>query len=189
MRCSTTAGNGKGCGSLPSQSLNDATRSARFLTFASVLCGRLSQRRKIGYVGPRGKSRIDQTGMPMTAPKTASPMTASPMTASPMTASPMTASRLATLNRNLLTLLIAVSLSATAAFAQGGRPQRQAQAPGEQQQQQAPGQSVLRLLPPDAVSEHSIETAWGKVDYTATAGTLSLFDQSGERAAAVFYTA
>jgi len=107
----------------------------------------------------------------------------------PKTASPMTASRLATLNRNLLTLLIAVSLSATAAFAQGGRPQRQAQAPGEQQQQQAPGQSVLRLLPPDAVSEHSIETAWGKVDYTATAGTLSLFDQSGERAAAVFYTA
>src|SRR5215470_13438330 len=179
MRCSTTAGNGKSCGSVPSQSHNDATRSARFLTFASVLCGRLSQRRKIGYVGPRGKSRIDQTGMPMTAPKTASPMTASPMTAS----------RLATLNRNLLTLLIAVSLSATAAFAQGGRPQRQAQAPGEQQQQQAPGQSVLRLLPPDAVSEHSIETAWGKVDYTATAGTLSLFDQSGERAAAVFYTA
>src|SRR5215467_12938192 len=169
MRCSTTAGNGKSCGSVPSQSHNDAIRSARFLTFASVLCGRLSQRRKIGYVGPRGKSRIDQTGMPMTAPKTASP--------------------LAMLSRNLLTLLIAVSLSATAAFAQGGRPQRQAQAPGEQQQQQAPGQSVLRLLPPDAVSEHSIETAWGKVDYTATAGTLSLFDQSGERAAAVFYTA
>src|SRR5215467_4808523 len=121
MRCSTTAGNGKSCGSAPSQSHNDATRSARFLTFASALCRRLSQRRKIGYVGPRGKSRIDQTGMPMTAPIT----------------TPMTASRLATFNRNLLTLLIAVSLSATAAFAafaQGGRPQRQAQAQGEQQQ-------------------------------------------------------
>src|SRR5215475_14498524 len=97
----------------------------------------------------------------------------------------MTASRLTTLNRNLLALLIAVALSATAAFAQN-RPQRQAQAPGEQQQNQqqqaAPGQSVLRLLPPDAVSQHTIETARGKVDYTATAGTLSLFDQSGERA-------
>src|SRR5262249_57092931 len=103
----------------------------------------------------------------------------------------MTASRLITLHRNLLALLIAFAIGTGAAFAQG-RPQRQAQAPGEQQQQQqpaAPGQSVLRLLPPDAVSQHTIETAWGKVDYTATAGTLSLFDQSGERAAAVFYTA
>src|SRR5207244_6779255 len=36
---------------------------------------------------------------------------------------------------------------------------------------------------------HSIETAWGKVDYSATAGTLSLIDQSGERIAAIFYTA
>ena len=59
----------------------------------------------------------------------------------------------------------------------------------QQQQQPAPGQSVLRLLPPDAVTQHSIETAWGKLDYTATAGTLSLFDQSGERSAAIFYTA
>jgi len=103
----------------------------------------------------------------------------------------ITASRLTKLHRSLLALLIAVS--ATAAFAQG-RPQRQAQAPGEQQQQSqqqqgAPGQSVLRLLPADAVSQHTIDTAWGKVEYTATAGTLSLFDQSGERAAAVFYTA
>src|SRR5215471_4682369 len=122
MRCSTTAGNGPSCGSVPSQSHNKAIRSARFLTFASALCRRLSQRRKIGYVAPRGKSRIDQTGMPMTAPIT----------------TPMTASRLATFNRNLLTLLIAVSLSATAAFAAfaQGRPQRQAQAQGEQQQQQ-----------------------------------------------------
>ena len=29
----------------------------------------------------------------------------------------------------------------------------------------------------------------GKLAYTATAGTLSLFDQSGERSAAIFYTA
>jgi len=102
----------------------------------------------------------------------------------------MTASRLVTLQRNLLALLIAIAIGTTGAFAQG-RPQRQAQGPGEapQQQQQAPGQSVLRLLPPDSVTQHSIETAWGKVDYSATAGTLSLIDQSGERIAAIFYTA
>src|SRR6266568_4164017 len=102
----------------------------------------------------------------------------------------MTASRLITLHRNLLALLIAFAIGTGAAFAQG-RPQRQAQGPGEtpQQQQQAPGQSVLRLLPPDAVTQHSVETAWGKVDYSATAGTLSLIDQSGERIAAIFYTA
>ena len=29
----------------------------------------------------------------------------------------------------------------------------------------------------------------GKLAYTATAGTFSLFDQSGERSAAIFYTA
>lgn len=97
----------------------------------------------------------------------------------------ITSSFLAKLQRSLLALLIA--FVATAALAQG-RPQRQAQAPSNQSQT-SQDQNVLRLLPPDAVSQHTIETTWGKVDYTATAGTLSLFDQSGERAAAIFYTA
>ena len=47
----------------------------------------------------------------------------------------------------------------------------------------------MRLLPADAVSEHSIDTAQGKLAYTATAGTLAFYDQSGEQSAAVFYTA
>ncbi len=98
----------------------------------------------------------------------------------------MTACVLTKLNRSLLALLIA--FSATAALAQGGRPQRQGPPPTEQRQG-APDQSVLRLLPADSVTEHSIDTPSGKLDYTATAGTLSLFDQTGERAAAVFYTA
>jgi carboxypeptidase C (cathepsin A) len=51
------------------------------------------------------------------------------------------------------------------------------------------GQGVLRLLPPDAVSEKEVTVAGRKLVYTATAGTLSLFDQTGERSAAVFYTA
>jgi carboxypeptidase C (cathepsin A) len=48
---------------------------------------------------------------------------------------------------------------------------------------------VLSLLPADSVTEHTIDLPSGKLAYTATAGTLSLFDQSGERSAAIFYTA
>ncbi len=53
----------------------------------------------------------------------------------------------------------------------------------------APGKGLLRLLPADSVTEHAIDTAAGKLAYTATAGTLAFFDQSGEQSAAVFYTA
>ena len=55
--------------------------------------------------------------------------------------------------------------------------------------QHEPGKGVLRLLPADAVTEHSIDTPHGKLAYTATAGTLPFYDQSGEQSAAVFYTA
>ena len=48
---------------------------------------------------------------------------------------------------------------------------------------------VLALLPPDSVTEHTLEAGDEKLAYTATAGTLSLFDQNGERSAAIFYTA
>lgn len=47
----------------------------------------------------------------------------------------------------------------------------------------------LRLLPADAVTEHVIDTPRGKLAYTATAGTLAFYDQSGDQSAAVFYTA
>lgn len=51
------------------------------------------------------------------------------------------------------------------------------------------GPGVLNLLPPDSVTEHSIDIDSGKLEYTATAGTLPLYDQSGEQSAAIFYTA
>jgi carboxypeptidase C (cathepsin A) len=53
------------------------------------------------------------------------------------------------------------------------------------------GPGVLALLPGDSVTEHSLALpgAGGTLSYTATAGTFSLFDQSGARSAAVFYTA
>ncbi len=59
------------------------------------------------------------------------------------------------------------------------------------QQSHAPrgGPGVLSLLPADSVTEHTLDTPGGKLAYTATAGTFSLFDQSGARSAAVFYTA
>src|SRR5919197_648723 len=114
----------------------------------------------------------------------------------------MTTTLLSKLNRLrawrlLLALLIAGA--ATLASAQE-RPRRRAQPPqqgeqqpgeqrpGEQQPAQARG-GVLRLLPADSVTEHSLDIPGGKLAYTATAGTLSLYDQSGERTAAIYYTA
>jgi carboxypeptidase C (cathepsin A) len=107
-------------------------------------------------------------------------------------------------------LLAFVFVVAAAALAQaqdhpdhggGDRPDRPAEGQGQQQaqpsapahqgeahqEQSAPG--VLALLPGDSVTEHSIDTPSGKLAYTATAGTFSLFNQSGERSAAIFYTA
>lgn len=48
---------------------------------------------------------------------------------------------------------------------------------------------VLALLPADSVTEHTLDLGGEKLSYSATAGTLTLFDQNGERSAAIFYTA
>jgi carboxypeptidase C (cathepsin A) len=103
-----------------------------------------------------------------------------------------------------LSLVMALLLAGTAVVASAQeRPRRQPQTqseqrPGDQRQgEQRQGESresesresVLRLLPADSITEHAIDIPGGKLAYTATAGTLSLFDQSGERSAAIFYTA
>jgi len=54
---------------------------------------------------------------------------------------------------------------------------------------QQPAKGLLQLLPADSVTEHSIDTPQGKLDYTATAGTLAFYDQSGAQSASVYYTA
>jgi carboxypeptidase C (cathepsin A) len=82
-----------------------------------------------------------------------------------------------------LALVTLALVAATPALAQE-RPGR-----GNAQGAAKPDTSVLRLLPPDSVTEHSIQTADGALAYTATAGTLPLYDQSGEKSAAMFYTA
>lgn len=69
-----------------------------------------------------------------------------------------------------------------------------AQEPAKDSQQgrverREPAQNILRLLPADSVTTRSIATAQGKLEYTATAGTLAFYDQSGNQSASVYYTA
>src|SRR5262249_29344299 len=107
-----------------------------------------------------------------------------------MTTPEMTMSKL---TRALLALLVAGA--ATLASAQEAPPPTQhggqrASEPRQGEQRQADArESVLRLLPADSVTEHAVAIPGGTLTYSATAGTLSLFDQSGERSAAVYYTA
>ncbi|WFU01272.1 carboxypeptidase [Rhizobium sp. CB3171] len=75
-------------------------------------------------------------------------------------------------------LALVFSLVSTLAFA----------APPEQGRS-AGGGGILSLLPPDAVSDHVLNADGKNIPYTATAGTLDLFGQDGERTAAIFYTA
>jgi len=86
-----------------------------------------------------------------------------------------------------LGLALAMMLAGIAfAQEQAGKP---AQDQPDRTRQGAAGKGILQLLPADSVTAHSVDTAEGKLAYTATAGTLGFFDQSGERSASVFYTA
>jgi carboxypeptidase C (cathepsin A) len=97
------------------------------------------------------------------------------------------------IRRTLFALM--VSTIATAALAQDhpGRGDDHSNRGGQSQQggpgREQNGPGVLSLLPADAVTEHSVDLPGGKLAYTATAGTFALFDQSGERSAAIFYAA
>ena len=83
-------------------------------------------------------------------------------------------------------LVIALGVGSAAA-----QPEHSEHPPQPQAQHQAPvnGRGLLRLLPADSVTEHSVDTAKGRIAYTATAGTLPFYDQSGEQSAAIFYVA
>jgi carboxypeptidase C (cathepsin A) len=103
------------------------------------------------------------------------------------------------LTRFFLALLIAGASASATAQDRPARPSapnpeqpRSEQQRSEQQQSERgrseARESVLRLLPADSVTEHTLDIPGGKLAYTATAGTFSLFDQSGERSAAIYYT-
>lgn len=64
-----------------------------------------------------------------------------------------------------------------------------AQEPGEPPPKQASPGGLFSLIPPDSVTTHSLTTGQETLPYTATAGTLDLFDTDGARSAKVFYTA
>ena len=82
---------------------------------------------------------------------------------------------------SMLRLALAIVLIATIGAASAQDAPKQAG--------QAASMGILRLLPPDSVTDRSIDTPRGKLSYTATAGTLAFYDQSGNQSAAVFYTA
>jgi carboxypeptidase C (cathepsin A) len=96
------------------------------------------------------------------------------------------------LRRYVVALMFAAIASTALAqdpHGDGDRPARQAGGQGGGQQGGPQVLGVLSLLPADSVTEHSVDLPSGKLAYTATAGTFSLFDQSSERSAAIFYTA
>ena len=78
--------------------------------------------------------------------------------------------------RLLPIILLVVHCAAAPAFADATR-------------EGAPAQSVLDLLPPDAVTEHVLKTSEGDLPYQATAGTIATRGQDGKISAKVFYTA
>ncbi len=55
-------------------------------------------------------------------------------------------------------------------------------------EQSAPG-GIFSLIPPDSVTQHGLTLSTGMLPYTATAGTLDLLGQNGERSAKIYYTA
>ncbi len=77
---------------------------------------------------------------------------------------------------------LALALSLISATASAAPPEQGHSAP-------AGAGGVLSLLPPDAMSDHVLNADGKAIPYTATAGTLDLFGQDGQRRAAIFYTA
>lgn len=98
---------------------------------------------------------------------------------------------LSMLPRRSSALLLALMVMAAPAAGQPHGPAAADKPQPSQPQQDRPAEKsgVLMLLPPDAVSEKSLERGGRRLAYTATAGTLPLYNQSGEKSAAIFYTA
>jgi len=87
--------------------------------------------------------------------------------------------------RTLLIVLLALTAVASAA-AQDQPPRREQPVKAEVKPDTG---GVLRLLPDDVGRERTVAIAGRPFTYTATAGTLPIYDQNGDRSAAVFYTA
>src|SRR5262245_13932687 len=89
----------------------------------------------------------------------------------------------------LLAAVLALTAAASAVVAQD-QPARRERTEQPVRTDPQPGTGgVLRLLPGDVSRELTIAVAGRPLTYIATAGTLPIYDQNGERSAAVFYTA
>lgn len=91
--------------------------------------------------------------------------------------------------KNARPLLLACALAALLA-AGTAWPVRTQEAPSSAPTPAGVASGVLALLPGDAVTAHRVDLGGGRsLAYHATAGTLPLYDHSGEKLAAIFYTA
>ncbi len=92
-----------------------------------------------------------------------------------------------TFHRMIACLAIVLALSAPVLAQQprGGDENRER---GSQTEQSAGG-GIFSLIPADSTTEHVFKAPSGNLAYTATAGTLDLFGQDGNRSAKIFYTA
>jgi carboxypeptidase C (cathepsin A) len=88
---------------------------------------------------------------------------------------------------SILRVALAIALTGTFSIASAQDAAKERAQPTAAERHE-PNKGVLRLLPADAISEHSVDTRSGKLAYTATAGTLAFYDQSGDQSASVFYT-
>ncbi len=84
-----------------------------------------------------------------------------------------------------LALLLTLSAPVLAQQQRGGDENRER---GRQTEQGAGG-GIFSLIPADSTTEHVFKAPPGDLPYTATAGTLDLFGQDGNRSAKIFYTA
>lgn len=90
-------------------------------------------------------------------------------------------------NRMIASLAVVLALSAPVQAQQqrGGDDNRER----GRQAEQGSGGGIFSLIPADSTTEHVFKGPSGDLPYTATAGTLDLFGQDGNRSAKIFYTA
>jgi carboxypeptidase C (cathepsin A) len=94
-----------------------------------------------------------------------------------------------TLLRTLVVALLALAAPASTLLAQDQPARRPRPERAVNAEPKGDVAGVLRLLPADVSTDHTVTVAGKPLAYTATAGTFSLFNQNGERSAAIFYTA
>ncbi|HLY54883.1 MAG TPA: peptidase S10 [Stellaceae bacterium] len=86
-------------------------------------------------------------------------------------------------------LLPILALLAVPAFADEGAKSADKPDKSEKSDKADKESAVLNLLPPDSVTQHTMQAGGQRLAYTATAGTLPLRDDKGEKSALVFYVA